>query len=90
MNKDQYQVMQDLLFATSSALATQPWERFIQAIDQADTVGPLIDPTQWRSLAAKGARDNMLVIRKMAECVQELVRLREKLQRRVLDQVSKT
>jgi hypothetical protein len=48
MNREEYIALQVQLAALGSIVKDMPLGDFIQAIDQADTFGPVLDPTLWR------------------------------------------
>jgi len=80
MKKEQYLATQELLLALSRQILMLPLKKFIEAIDLAETLGPVLDPTLYR----QGA-DNLSAIRVLARAArkfqQEIERVRDDLTR---------
>lgn len=58
----EYQACQDLLLSLAGQVRLLPLGRFLRAIEKADGIGPLLDPTLWM----RGNKP-LMVIKKMAE-----------------------
>lgn len=70
MNADEYQDTQNRLLAAYLSLVGLPLAEFLGAIDRAETLGPIRDPTLYRAAADQLAR-----IRTLAEGAKDLVRV---------------
>lgn len=69
MKAEEYRMTQDHIFLLAAMARTLPVPEFIEAIDKAESLGPVLDPT----LYIKGA-DRMAKVRKIAAAVLELKR----------------
>jgi len=68
MTATEHNMMQDTLMLCAGMLQQFDWQKFIGAIDRADTMGPILDPTLYRS-----GSQRMQAIRRVAVAAQELV-----------------
>ena len=76
MNKTDYEITQQQIIFIGMLVKGLPLDEFIAAIDRADTVGPIVDPTPWmrgnkemmkiRELAA-GLRNFQIVVNKIIQ-----------------------
>lgn len=62
MDSDKYLMIQNQLILFASLIENMELEEFLQAINRADTIGPIMDPTLWM----KG-KDNMHKIERIAQ-----------------------
>jgi len=67
MKEEEYINIQNQILAIRGIIKDLPLTEFITAIDRADTLGPIIDPTLW----IKG-NNQMSKIRKLASCLLQL------------------
>ena len=67
MKEEDYINIQNQILAIRGIIKDLPLTEFITAIDRADTLGPIIDPTLW----IKG-NNQMSKIRKLASCLLQL------------------
>lgn len=58
----EHQACQDLLLSLASQVRLLPLGRFLRAIEKADAVGPVLDPTLWMR-----GNKKLMVLKKMAE-----------------------
>jgi len=70
MHTDEYRDTQDRLLMAALGLASLPLEEFIAAIDRAERVGPMLDPTLHRAAANRLAQ-----VRAVAGGAQGIVRV---------------
>ena len=79
MEKEEYEAAQGLLISNSAMISMLPLEEMLSAIDRAETVGPIVDPTLYR----KGA-DNMGNIKRIAKAAlvlkKEVIKIRGELE----------
>ena len=61
MDRDKYELIQNQIMLLGSAVSDLDLDQFIEAIDRADSVGPILDPTLWIK-----THDTMYQIRKLA------------------------
>ena len=76
MNRIDYEMTQQQIVFIGSLIKGLPLDEFIAAIDHADSIGPILDPTLWmrgnkemmkiRDLAA-GLRDFQTVVNKIIQ-----------------------
>ena len=64
MKEEEYINIQNQILAIRRIIKDLPLTEFITAIDRADTLGPIIDPTLW----IKG-NEQMKEIRELATCL---------------------
>jgi len=66
MDKKDYIDTQTKIITMSQIVSELPLQKFISAIDQADTLGPLIDPTLWIQ-----GQNQMKKVKKLAQALFE-------------------
>ncbi len=62
MDNELYAATQNILMGAAATVATLPLDDFIEAIDRAEVVGPLVDPTLY-----KQSSETMGIIKTIAE-----------------------
>lgn len=72
MKANEYQATYELLTSQVRMLNLLPIDEFIAAIDHAETLGPLLDPTLWIKANEEGASARLRVIKEIAQHVRSI------------------
>lgn len=83
MNQERYQRTQVAICRLSEIIRQLPIEEFIEAINTADTLGPILDPTLYREGGEK-----MMEIKRLAEPMVVITRQRNRMREKSSDQVN--
>ena len=60
LNAEDYRAAVQAVIVASQVLAVHDFERLLEAIDRADSIGPLLDPTLWRDKHKAMEEDKVL------------------------------
>lgn len=66
MNKEEYLAVQNQLLAMARVVRGIPLREFIQVIESAETVGPIMDPTLYRQASSKMSQIKCLALSLLA------------------------
>lgn len=62
MDREEFEVISQQLLMFGNLVKDMELDKYIQAIDRADAVGPIMDPTLWRK-----AHEKTAILKQMAE-----------------------
>ncbi len=67
MDKETYELTQAMIISLVRQTTMLPLAEFLNAIEQAETLGPIIDPTLYRDYLYKGGKENLDLLKQFAE-----------------------
>lgn len=72
MTDSEYQTTQDLLLNVAHLASMLDTEAFLQRIEEAESLGPLLDPTGYRNARAQGGMKKLATIKRLAKAAKDM------------------